>query len=84
MLKNTKTKYIYNNLRSEIIRAGFNKEDEFAECIEMKPRTLKSRLMGKTPFNIDEIKVISFKLKEITGADERKDFKYLFKVEGEI
>ena len=79
MLKNIENRYKYLNLRSEILRAGFEKEDDFAKFINMKPRTLKSRLMGLTPFTISEIKNISFKLKEISGADERIEFPYLFK-----
>lgn len=79
MLKNIENRYKYLNLRSEILRAGFEKEDDFAKFINMKPRTLKSRLMGLTPFTISEIKKISFKLKEISGADERIEFPYLFK-----
>lgn len=79
MLKNIENRYKYLNLRSEILRAGFEKEDDFANFIKMKPRTFKSRLMGLTPFTINEIKIISFKLKEISGADERFEFPYLFK-----
>ena len=79
MLRNIENRYRYLNLRSEILRAGFEKEDDFAKYINMKPRTLKSRLMGLTPFTISEIKNISFKLKEISGADERIEFPYLFK-----
>ena len=84
MLKNIENKYRYHNLRSEILRSGFEKEDDFANYIDMKPRTLKNKLMGKSPFTISEIKIISFKLKEVSGADERLEFKYLFKEEGDF
>ena len=84
MLKNIENKYRYHNLRSEILRSGFEKEDDFANYIDMKPRTLKNKLMGKSPFTISEIKTISYKLKEVSGADERLEFKYLFKEEGDF
>jgi hypothetical protein len=81
MLKN---RYKYHNLRGEILRCGFEKEDNFAAVINMQPRTFKSKLMGKTPFTINEIKLISYKLKEFSGSDERLEFKYLFKEEGDL
>ena len=84
MQKNIKSKYKYHNLRGEILRCGFAKEDEFATCINMQPRTFKSKLMGKTPFTINEIKLISYKLKDLSGSDERLEFKYLFKEEGDL
>lgn len=84
MLKNIENKYKYHNLRSEILRSGFEKEDDFATFIDMKPRTLKNKLMGKSPFTIHEIKLISYKLKDVSGADERLEFKYLFKEEGDF
>ncbi len=83
-MKNICNRYKYHNLRSEILRSGFEKEDDFADFINMKPRTLKSKLMGKTSFTIHEIKMISYKLKEVSGADERLEFKYLFKEEGDL
>ena len=83
-MKNIGNKYKYHHLRSEILRSGFEKEDDFANYINMNPRTLKSKLMGKTPFNIQEIKTISYKLKEVSGADERLEFKYLFKEVGDF
>lgn len=81
MLKN---RYKYHNLRGEILRCGFEKEDNFAAVINMQPRTFKSKLMGKTPFTIHEIKLISYKLKELMGSNERLEFKYLFKEEGDL
>lgn len=81
MLKN---RYKYHNLRGEILRCGFEKEDNFANFINMQPRTFKSKLMGKTPFTIHEIKLISYKLKELLGSSERLEFKYLFKEEGDL
>lgn len=81
MLKN---RYKYHNLRGEILRCGFEKEDNFAAFINMQPRTFKSKLMGKTPFTIHEIKLISYKLKELSGSNERLEFKYLFKEEGDL
>lgn len=84
MLENIKNKYKYHNLRGEILKCGFDKEDNFATCINMQPRTFKSKLMGKTPFTINEIKLISYKLKEISGSNERLEFKYLFKEEGDL
>ena len=48
MLKNIENKYRYHNLRSEILRSGFEKEDDFANYIDMKPRTLKNKLMELT------------------------------------
>ena len=84
MRNNIKSKYKYHNLRGEILKCGFGKEDEFAIIINMQPRTFKSKLMGKTPFTINEIKLISYKLKELSGSDERLEFKYLFKEEGDM
>ena len=84
MLSNKKSRYKYHNLRGEILRCGFEKDDEFANCINMQPRTFKSKLMCKTPFTIKEIKLISYKLKELSGYDERLEFKYLFKEEGDL
>ena len=81
MLKN---RYKYHNLRGEILRCGFEKEDNFATYINMQPRTFKSKLMGKTPFTINEIKLISYKLKEFSGSSDRLEFKYLFKEEGDL
>ena len=84
MVKNIKSRYKYHNLRGEILKCGFEKEDDFAACINMQARTFKSKLMGKTPFTINEIKLISYKLKELSGSDERLEFKYLFKEEGDL
>lgn len=78
MQKVISNRYKYRNLRSEIVRNGFDNDIEFAKYIELDPRTFKGRLLGETLFTIEEINIISLALKEIAGTDERMEFKYLF------
>ena len=78
MLKAISNKYKYRHLRGAIVSNGFENDIEFARYIELDPRTFKSRLLGETPFTIDEIRLISFALQEIAGEDERLEFQYLF------
>jgi hypothetical protein len=48
---------MFRNLQAEIVRKGMN-NIEFASVIEMNYRTFSNKLLGKTEFCLDEMKII--------------------------
>lgn len=55
--KDNSVKYDTSALRTRSL-SKYNALEDFAAAVKMKPSTLKSRMDGKTEFNIDEIKRI--------------------------
>ena len=62
---------MFRNLQAEIVRKGMNNV-EFASAIAMNYRTFSNKLLGKTEFCLDEMKII----REVIGNDCTLD--YLF------
>ena len=67
-----KSKYDTTYLRAKILEK-YNTLDEFAEAVEMKPQTIKSRLTKHTEFTMDEMKRIGAALK-VRGTEIKRMF----------